>query len=69
MYNNHFAVHQKLTQGCQSTTLQFKKKSERILNSRFLGILWAGRRASTLPEGSSFPLPGGCKDLLEADAS
>ena len=29
MYNNHFAVHLKLTQHCKSTILQLKKKRER----------------------------------------
>ena len=33
MYNNHFAVHLKLTQQCKSTTLQYKikiKKKNRL---------------------------------------
>ena len=29
IYMNHFAVHQKLTQHCKSTILQFKKKKKK----------------------------------------
>ena len=50
---NHFAVHQKLTQHCKSTILQFKKI---INNGNSLEVQWSGLGAFTAV--SLGPIPG-----------
>ena len=38
MYNNHFAVHLKLTQHCKSTTVQYKIKLKSYHYQRGMGV-------------------------------
>ena len=49
MYNNHFAVHQKLTQRCKPIILQLKKKKSKIYYPADLALV-QGWGSSVLPD-------------------